>query len=150
MKKRILGLWFSVHGLVILFTFAQTGCFAQMQVSAQIPLQNKSEEQTNEKYTWDFGRSNAGDVLKHTFTLKNESKKTLNIKNVTTSCGCTTSQITKTTLKLGESTDIEVKFNSKGYFGPVQKFIYVNTDDVDNPVIRLIIKADVVKKVNGP
>jgi len=130
-------------------------CFAQMQVSAQIPAssqsqeksveQSKAKEQVDEKYTWDFGKAKEGDILTHTFILKNESSKTLNIKNVNTSCGCTTSEVKKTSLEPGESTDIEVKFNSKGYLGPVQKFIYVNTDDVDNPVIRLIIKADVIK-----
>ena len=137
-----------VLGAIALLFFLQTGCFAQVQASAQIPPQNKSKEETDKKYTWDFGKANVGDILKHTFTLKNESKKTLNIKGVNTTCGCTTSKVKQTVLKPGESTDIEVKFNPKGYFGPVEKFIYVNTDDLDKPVIRLIIKADVVKQDN--
>jgi len=45
----------------------------------------------------------------------------------------------------GESTPVEIKFNSKGYSGDIQQFTYVNTDDIDNPVIRFIIKAHVVK-----
>jgi hypothetical protein len=57
--------------------------------------------------------------------------------------------VKKTSLKPGESTDIEVKFNTKGFSGPSQKYIYVNTDDLDNPVIRLIIKADVLKENKG-
>lgn len=147
-ERKVMGVRFWVLGIIIYLSFLQAGCFAQMQVSAQIPPQNNSQEQPDEKYTWDFGRSSAGDVLKHAFTLKNESQKTLNIKNVTSSCGCATSQVTKTTLEPGESTDIEVKFNSKGYFGPVQKYIYVNTDGLDNPVIKFIIKTDVVKQKN--
>lgn len=144
--------------LAVSCQLSAVSCFAQMQVSAQIPAssqsqeksveQSKAKEQVDEKYTWDFGKAKEGDILAHTFTLKNEYSKVLNIKNVTSTCGCTTSVVKKTTLTPGETTDIEVKFNTKGYSGLTQKYIYVNTDDLDNPMIRLIIKADVVKQNN--
>lgn len=94
--------------------------------------------------TWDFGRVTQGDVLKHEFSVKNETNKVLNIKDVTTSCGCTGSEIKKKALEPAETTVLEVKFNSKGYVGDIQQHIFVNTDNLDNPVLRFIIKANVV------
>jgi hypothetical protein len=96
-------------------------------------------------YAWDFGRVKEGEILQHDFIFKNESNNILNIKDVNTSCGCTVSSIKKKTLLPGESTFIEVKFNTKGYSGPTQQFIYVATDSLDNPILRFIIKAEVLK-----
>lgn len=94
---------------------------------------------------WDFGRVKEGKALKHNFALKNESDKTLMIKEVNTSCGCTASKAKKNVLLPGESTSIEVQFKSKGYSGPTQQYIYVHTDSLDKPIIRFIIKAEVIK-----
>ncbi|MFH0855608.1 MAG: DUF1573 domain-containing protein [Candidatus Omnitrophota bacterium] len=94
-------------------------------------------------YTWDFGQVKQGEVLLHKFTLKNESAQKLRITGVNTSCGYTVSEAKSRVLLPQESTEIEVKFNSKGYAGPVQQFVYVNTDSIDKPLIRFIIKADV-------
>ncbi len=96
-------------------------------------------------YTWDFGRARQGEILKHDFLLKNDSDKVLNIKSIDTSCGCTVSKTKKSALLPQEATLIEVNFDSKGYLGPVQQVVYVNTDSLDMPVIRYIIKAEVIK-----
>jgi hypothetical protein len=97
-------------------------------------------------YTWDFGVVKEGEVLKHEFILKNESAKTLSIKEVSTSCGCAASEVKKEVLLPGESTALEVRFKSKGYSGAVKQFVYVTTDNLDNMFIKYIIKANVVKK----
>lgn len=106
-----------------------------------------SQTQSNDPYTWDFGKVQEGRVFKHTFVLKNESSKTLKIKEVHTSCGCTTSGVKSKVLKPHGSTTLEVKFNSKKYSGLVTQYIYVNTDDVEKPIIKYIIKAEVAKEV---
>lgn len=84
-----------------------------------LPIIGCSAQQLEDPYTWDFGRVREGEILKHDFVLKNESKDTLNIKDINTSCGCTVSEVKQKVLLPGESTLIEVKFNSKGYSGPV-------------------------------
>jgi len=99
----------------------------------------------SDPYNWDFGQVKQGEILKHDFVFKNESQKTLNIKEVTTSCGCTASAVKNKTLLPGEDTTIEVKFNSKGYVGSVQQFVYVHTDSLDKPIVKYIIKANVVQ-----
>jgi hypothetical protein len=97
-------------------------------------------------YTFDFGKVEEGAVLKHTFTLSNKTKKAMIIKGTHTSCGCTVSKVSKKNLMPGESVSIEATFKTKDYKGLTQQSIYVHTDDLDNPVIRFIIKADVFKK----
>ena len=114
--------------LVLSFTFF---CFA--------------EDKANDPNLWDFGTVKEGQVFSHEFSLKNDSNKTLNIKDVGTSCGCTVSEAGKKILLSGESTVIKVKFYSKGYSGEVKQYVFVSTDNVDNSLIRFIIKAHVVK-----
>ncbi|MGD0336303.1 MAG: DUF1573 domain-containing protein [Candidatus Omnitrophota bacterium] len=118
-------------------------------VTATISLAQDITHPSNEKsdkYTWDFGYVKQSQISKHDFILKNDSNKLLVIKSVNTSCGCTASKAKKETLSPGETTDIEVSFNSKGYSGEVKQYIYVHTDNLDNETIRFIIKANVVKE----
>ncbi len=109
----------------------QTGCFSQ-------PPEDASQ-------TWDFGFIKTGEVVTHSFTIENTSKKTLTILDVNTSCGCTASAIKKKALEPGEATAVEVKFNSKGYSGKTVQFVYVHTDDPGRQVIRFTIKAEAVQ-----
>jgi hypothetical protein len=115
--------------------------------AAEIPVKKadiiKEQAKPPEPNFWDFGMVTKDAILKHDFILKNSSEKTLNISGVNTSCGCTVSEITKNKVSPGESTLIRVSFNTKGYKGEVQQFVYVNTDDAENPVLKFTIKANV-------
>ncbi len=121
------------------FFFILGGC-AQSQQNLITSLQ------TLDSYSWDFGKTQEGGVLRHNFVLKNNSSQTLNIKEINTSCGCTVSKVERKVLLAKEATTIEVQFNTQGYFGPVQQYIYVHTDSLDNPVLRFVIKAEIIKK----
>ena len=115
-------------------------------LAASFTLLCFAQDKITDPNLWDFGKVKEGKVFTHEFALKNDSNAPLNIKNVGTSCGCTVSKAKKETLLPKESTTIEVKFNSKGYSGEVKQYVYVATDSVDNPLIRFIIRADVVKQ----
>jgi hypothetical protein len=117
-----------------------SGCVA----AKQRLLPDLSMQEAPER-VWNFGRVEEGKVLKHAFVLKNNSDKILNIGEVHTSCGCTVSRVSKNSLLPHEEANIEVSFKTQGYSGAVQQFIYVNTDDPENSVIRFIIKAEVAK-----
>jgi hypothetical protein len=114
-------------------------------VYTQAPFAVRERETIEESREWDFGSVQEGLTLKYIFALRNNTLKTLNIKAISSSCGCTISKIRKRVLVPGELTTIEVSFNSKGYSGPVQQYVYVHTDNLDNPIIRFIIKANVEK-----
>lgn len=128
--RNVRGAWCKALGLAGLIFILPTACFGEKAV---------------DPYAWDFGKVKQGEVVAHSFTLNNESAETLNIVAVNTSCGCAVSEVKDKVLAPQGSTLLEVKFNSKGYSGAVQQFIYVNTDSVDKPVIRFIIKAEVMK-----
>jgi len=127
--------------LTMIFSFAS--CYANN--SGEKQGKAVSAGKMIDPFTLDFGKVKQGEILKHSFALKNDSSKILNIKDVNTSCGCTASKIAKKTLAPGESTVIDVSFKSKGYSGQITQFIYVNTDSTEKPVIRFTIKAEVVK-----
>lgn len=94
---------------------------------------------------WDFGQIKAGQIVKHDFTLTNTAQMPLVISAINTSCGCTVPEVKKKLLSPGESTLVEVSFNSTGYAGPVEQYVYVHTDRTDNPVLKFTIKAEVFK-----
>lgn len=129
--------------LILVMIFSLASCYANN--SAKIQGEAANAGKMVDPFTLDFGKVKQGEILKHNFTLKNDSSKTLNIKDVNTSCGCTASKIAKKILQPGESTVIDVSFKSKGYKGQVTQFIYVNTDNPEKPTIRFTIKAEVVK-----
>jgi hypothetical protein len=136
MKKMFLFFW------ILFLSILPLGCFGQNQPSK---IDKIEDSKATDHFSWDFGQVEQGKILQHTFILKNESDKTLNIKDINTSCGCTVSKVEKKTLSPGESTSIDVRFNSKGYSGPLQQFIYVNTDSLDNPILKYTIKTNVAK-----
>jgi len=128
--------------IIYILFFLVTGCFAQ---SALAPKDKSfvSQGKAVDEYTWDFGDVKKGVILKHDFVFKNDTGKPLNIKDLNTSCGCTVSKVEKKALLDGEFTNIEVKFNSAKYSGAVTQFIYLNTDNLDNPLVKYTIKANV-------
>lgn len=146
-NRFILCLMFNVlsTSFISIICFPVTGCLSQTAENLSDVKGVDTEKQKDNPYSWDFGEVKQGAVLTHDFVFKNESNSVLTIKDVNTSCGCTLSEIKKKVLQPNESTVIGVKFNSKGYSGPVTQFIYVNTDSLDKPIVRYIIKANVVK-----
>ena len=135
--------------LFLLFLFlacSNTACFSQ-SVQTITPVQGGIENSANQSlFNWDFGKVKEGDIVRHNFILKNQTDKTIHIEHIRTSCGCTASEAKKKKLLAGEQTDIEVKFNTKGYKGYVEQYVYVTTDNQDNPILKFVIKANVVKE----
>ncbi|MDD5115699.1 MAG: DUF1573 domain-containing protein [Candidatus Omnitrophica bacterium] len=94
--------------------------------------------------TWDFGKvAVSGGIVKHVFSLKNDSAQILNITGTYASCGCTTSDMDKNSIKPGESASLEVRFDPKGYSGPITQYVYVNTNSKKTPLYKFTVKADV-------
>jgi len=99
-----------------------------------------------ENAIWDLGKIKGHQRLKHNFILKNTTKRTLKIKDIRTTCGCTTSKMDKMLLLPGESTKLKVEFNSGNFSGPVEKMIYVYTDNPQDPPFLFKIKANVMNQ----
>lgn len=95
----------------------------------------------------DFGEIEDGKVVDIEFKFKNDGDKTLIIKNISTSCGCTVARLKKKKFKPGEGGVIPVKFFSTGRGGrKVSKTITIASNDTESPYTRLIISGKVILK----
>ena len=79
----------------------------------------------NPEQTFNSKPQDGSVVAKYRFT--NQGKETIKIENVTTSCGCTTTALTKKEYAPGESGEIEAKFVFAGRTGRQEKAITVTT-----------------------
>lgn len=93
---------------------------------------------------YNFGNIKQGDIVSHTFVISNSGGDLLKITDVRASCGCTAANPTKRELKPGESSNLEVTFNSKGRKGPQTKTVNVITNDPDKKDITLTIKCNII------
>ena len=126
-----------VFGIILLPVFLCAVSFAQGKGPVSLPEDKQSE------FFWDFGKVKEGAVLKHQFIIKNSGSGTLKIANLQPSCDCLSAKISKKELLSQEAGVLEVSFETKGESGPRQQFVYVQTDNLDNPVLRYIIKVQV-------
>jgi hypothetical protein len=126
------------------FSFIFLACAQRQNAQGEQSYVEETQQDETDSYTWDFGEVPRGEIVSHDFIFGNETQEVLNIKEVTTSCGCMASEVRQKTLLPDEETVVEATFDSKGYTGQVRQFIYVHTDSLDRPIVKFVIKADVV------
>ena len=99
--------------------------------------------------SYDFGEVTQGEVVRHTFVLRNTGTADLVLAGVQTTCGCTAATPTRSVLAPGETSEIGVTYNSANQAGPQHKRIVVSTNDPSAPEIRLAIAATVVAELEA-
>ncbi len=124
--------------LLLLFLLSISTIFAQFGNPKIVALEKK----------YDFGNIVEGQILKHDFIIYNNGNDTLTISNVRASCGCTAAKPTKDKLLPEDSTTIRVEFNSTRRKGKQRKFVYIFSNDPENPQLRLVFYANVFTKDN--
>jgi len=77
------------------------------------------------------------------FRFKNESNKSITIKETKSSCGCTTAKLEKKTYAPGETGKILARFDIGGRTGPQHKTITVTTDAPGNKPAVLELSVDI-------
>jgi hypothetical protein len=95
----------------------------------------------------DFGKIAPDTVVSHRFKVTNTGDALLTITKLNPSCGCTSSVVGKDHLAPGESTELEVTFNSAGYTGPIEKSVGVVSDDPAQPSQTLAFTGEVAPNV---
>ncbi len=94
----------------------------------------------------DFGTVDQGEVLETKFTLTNTGSEPLIINNATSTCGCTVPTVEKNKpIQPGESTEIGVRFDTKGKKGKNNKPINVFANVEGGKTT-----ANIVATVNAP
>jgi len=96
---------------------------------------------------FDFGSAFQGQMVLHTFKIRNLGKGRLLISGVKTSCGCTAAQPTKTTLAPGEEAEITASFDTRFRTGHQLRTIMVSTNDPGNPSALMTIHGVVRQRV---
>lgn len=94
---------------------------------------------TEKEYS--FGEIFIQDSVIHRFGIKNIGKNPLHIKNVESSCGCTTPEWSKEPIAPGNSGFVTVKFKPNGT-GTISKSVMLETNTAD-PFQILYLKGTV-------
>ncbi len=108
----------------------------------EIPADGKYPIMTFEKKEHDFGTIVTGSKVNYSFNFKNTGEADLIITRAVGSCGCTIPEYPKTPIKAGESSKINVSFNSAGKHGNQQKSVLIATNTKAGEE-SLLIKASI-------
>jgi len=91
----------------------------------------------------DFGKMNQRESRDASVTITNNGAGLLHIREVEADCGCTVPTLAKDELGPGESTVVDINFNSKLFNGNVLKLVHIYSNDPDQPVVDVMLNANV-------
>jgi uncharacterized cupredoxin-like copper-binding protein len=94
----------------------------------------------------DFGTVKEGHVVDYTFKFKNSGKGILEVKDVSTSCGCTVAMISSKKLEPGKEGTLRVELDTKDREGKMNRNITIQSNDPKEPNKTLLIFADIIRE----
>lgn len=101
-----------------------------------------------EQTSIDLGQVINGEVRSMEIPLRNTGSSELVIESVTTSCGCTTAEVSPMTIQPGESGMLLVQFDSGAHGpesnGPVMRQVFIASNDSDEPEMEFRFTAEVI------
>ena len=97
---------------------------------------------------YSLGSLEEGELYQRDFTIANSGDKSLEVKVVRVGCGCTTILYPKKKLEIAAGGSIEVRFsfNTEGMEGDETKYIYIESNDPETPLLKLKLIAQVQRK----
>jgi hypothetical protein len=95
-----------------------------------------------DELTKDFGSVPRGPTLSHSFRVTNRTGKTVHIGNIRVSCGCTSAEALKETLRPGESTNVVARMDTTRFTGAKNVTIFVQFDQPKFEEVRLWVQAN--------
>lgn len=96
-----------------------------------------------EKTEFEAGEIIQGEHLTYAFKFTNNGKTDLNIESAKASCGCTATAPKEKVVKPGQSSQIDVNFDSHGKQGAQHKTVTVTSNDPEKPTVVLHIKCTI-------
>lgn len=96
----------------------------------------------------DFGVVKEGDVVEHTYQIKNTGEAPLIIQSAQPSCGCTVPDFTKESIPVGGTGYVRAKFDTNGKQNVQNKTITVTANTFPKQTV-LRFKAMVTPKATG-
>ncbi len=119
-----------------------------VEVATEKPVKVGGPVMTFEKTEVDYGTITQGADPLRRFKFKNTGTEPLVIKNARGSCGCTVPSFKKEPIAPGETSEIEVRYDTQR-IGDFQKSVTIDTNEGEQPRI-LMIKGHVNEKVAEP
>ena len=92
---------------------------------------------------FNFGFLPKGVHAVHTYTIENKGTDTLRIIKVSPTCGCTNAPLGKSDIGPGDSTSLDMFFDSKKFSGKVTKKISILSNDPKDPYTDISFTAQV-------
>ena len=93
----------------------------------------------------DFGQVKQGDVVSTEIAVRNTGNKELKIESVATSCGCTSAQVKPKIIPSGGEGKLVIRYDSGSHpdKGPIERHIYIASNDPEKAEVDIIITAEV-------
>lgn len=91
----------------------------------------------------DMGIVTQDSVVHSVIQFRNSGELPLKIKRVQTSCGCTAAELNQLDYQPGESGEIEIQFNTKGFSGVVRKYVTIYLEDGTPSSSRVVLQANI-------
>jgi hypothetical protein len=96
----------------------------------------------------DFGIIGQKEQHAHVFKLKNVGKGVLNIERVRSTCGCIATLLSSKEVPPQGTAEVKITFRSGIFEDEIRKTVYVHSDDPDEPIVKLSVKAKVWSAVS--
>ena len=93
---------------------------------------------------YNFGVLQNGEVGKHQFVLKNNGQADLTVEVSETSCKCTAANLGSNVVKPGDSTTIDVTWQTADYLGEYTQKVLLQTNDPDMMMVELEVRGKIV------
>ena len=116
---------------------------AVVLLAAAGPAQSGKPRAVFKALSHDFGQLKQGDVVSHDFVFKNEGGAPLVVEKVETTCGCTAALVSEKKIAPGKDGRIKATFDTRGYSGRLSRYLYVVSNDAENPRRELSVSADI-------
>lgn len=133
---------------MIFRTLILVGCLMlSLAVRAQEVKEQKGARISFAEPMKDYGDITYGDSISYVFKFTNTGTEDLVIKNVVTTCSCTSRKYTEGAIAPGQSGELIVSFNSgnQDKLGRQNKVITILSNAVNNPE-RVILTCNILEK----
>jgi len=95
----------------------------------------------------DFGAiPQYGGTVEATFSVKNMGTETLTIGQITTSCSCTSAEVSSSSIEVGDTATLTVVFDPDFHEEPLDVFkrtVFIPTNDPAKPEAEVSITVDI-------
>ena len=138
-----------MNGLVYVMLALLAGGPADPPKAAASPATEKGPRIAVEPTGFDFGRVLQQRTLQKEFKVRNFGSADLVIENVSTTCGCTTTDsagqpIQNKVIKPGGSMPMTVKLETRTSDGKLARSVLIRSNDTAKPMLELKVEATVV------